>query len=412
MIERRLLQCATCGVEITVRTAIGHGPYQEFAFPCPGCGVEIRFGMEIDHKNVKRKYTKLINGKWINALPSGKLDYSVESTVVLDGENLIPIAGEHFSPFLSTSHLPKDLVKFGRHQGLRFHTSQNIWPMIEKLMIHEANRNERLYDKQKSELGYRNECHTWEERTLLTLHILEVYGRFFCPEGKAQEDLVRQRVNLAEVASPDLIQQLLNYLITTGKSQSIFLEIMNIRKRWASLYPALSPIYNVFYWSEEKNSLDKYTLAQKRFEELKAFFVDCFETFCRISLIAAAIEGIIWKNCLKIPTPKKLIILEDFDAMPNGSKPDVLKNMVIGGIFAPYIDSRLRNGIGHHSASYDVNKDEITFSYETRTGPKHDTISYIRFCEKVVRLYVQIEIVSIYVHWARARDEGIIGKIV
>lgn len=412
MIERRMLQCITCGVETTVRTAVGHGTYQEFAFPCPGCGVEIRLGMEIDQKNVKAGYTKLINAKWIDTLPQGEPDFSVETTVVLDAENLVPIAGKHFSPFLSTFHLPEDPITFGKHQGLRFHVSKNTWPMIEKLMIHENNRNTDLYDKQKEELGYHARYKTWEERTLLTLHILETYGRFFCPKGKAQEDLVRQRINLGEVVSPELIRNLHDYLNNTGKNESLFLEIKDIRKRWAFLYPAVSPIYIVFYWSEGEHSLDRYTLGQKRFEELKTFFVDCFETFCRISLVAAAIEGIIWNNCLKIPTPKKLIRLEDFDIMPNGSKPGILKQMVIGDIFAPYIDSRLRNGIGHHSAHYDVNRDEIGYSHETKNGAKHVLISYIRFCERVVRLYVQIEISSVYVHWAKARAEGITGKIV
>ena len=48
-------------------------------------------------------------------------------------------------------------------------------------------------------------------------------------------------------------------------------------------------------------------MAQKRFEELKPFFVDCFESLCRVSVLAAAIEGIIWNKSLTVMTSKKQI---------------------------------------------------------------------------------------------------------
>ena len=404
MIDRKFLKCNTCGTATTIRTAIGHGSYQEFAFPCPRCGVEIRFGMQINREKPEFRYIKIANAKWSEPDSSTELDFSMESTVVLDGENLIPITGEHFSPFLATSHLPEDPSVFRWHQNARFQVSQNIWPKIDKLIIHENNRNEELYDKQKAELGYNDECHSWAERILLTLRVLEDYGSSFCPKRRGPDALIRQRINLSESISPILTKDLIDYLDATGKSRSIFLEILSLRKRWAYLYPMLSPIYNVFYWSDDENSLDEYTLAQKRFEELKPFFVDCFETFCRLSVVAAAIEGIIWSKSLNIPTSKKPMKLERFDEMPNGSKPDILKKMVIGDLFVPYIDSGLRNGIGHHSARYDVNIDAIEYSYNTRKGAQHEIISYIRFCEKVVRLYGQIELVSIYAHWVRARS--------
>ena len=413
MIVRNYLKCDACGAVITTRTAVGHGTYQEFAFPCTECGIEIRFGMDIDQEKHSFQYTKIINAKWTKApCSSSEMDFSAESTVVLDSESLIPILGEFFSPFMATTFLPKDPEQFRLAQSRRFSFTQNIWPMIEKLIIHEGNRNKELYDAQKSELGYQDECHTWKDRILLTLRILEKYGRVFRPTHRKSDDLIRQRINLSDVASPNLIRDLIRYLNTTGKTTDLFLEIISIRKRWAYLYPMLSPIYNIFYWSEEGNSLDIYTLAEKRFEDLKPFFVDCFETLCRISLIASAIEGIIWCKSLVVPTSKKPMRLQKFDEMPNGSKPDILRNMVIGDLFVPYMDNKLRNGIGHHSARYDVNNDAIEYSYKTKKGTQLEIISYIRFCEKVVRLYVQIELLSIYVHWVTAKAEGIKGKIV
>src|ERR1700678_4469306 len=116
MIQRRALECLTCGKKIAVRTAIGHSDYQEFAFPCSGCGVEIRYGMKLLlEKRMKRimsikdehlrkrgierlskmqhiKYVNLHNLKWL------KTAEGITDVKTLDGETLNPVSDEHFSP--------------------------------------------------------------------------------------------------------------------------------------------------------------------------------------------------------------------------------------------------------------------------------------------------------------------------
>jgi hypothetical protein len=64
MIDRNSLKCLTCGKATTTRTAIGHDVYQEFAFPCHGCGVEVRFGMTLDQDNAGIEYSKIVNAAW------------------------------------------------------------------------------------------------------------------------------------------------------------------------------------------------------------------------------------------------------------------------------------------------------------------------------------------------------------
>jgi hypothetical protein len=98
--------------------------------------------------------------------------------------------------------------------------------------------------------------------------------------------------------------------------------------------------------------------------------------------------------------------------MANGNKPDLLKDLVIADIFVPFIDSKLRNGIGHHSARYNVVKDVIEYSNQNKKAIQQMTISYVRFCEKVVRLYGQLELASIYANWIKGRSLGVAGRIV
>ena len=105
--------------------------------------------------------------------------------------------------------------------------------------------------------------------------------------------------------------------------------------------------------------------------------------------------------------------IEEYEGLPNGSKPDVLKNLTaIAGIFVPYIDSKLRNGVGHHSARYVVKSDTIIYINHGKKRDQEFSIPYISFCEKVVQLYVQLETVFFYWTAAYGRSRGIEGKIV
>src|SRR5688572_23589768 len=47
MTDRHYFRCSTCQSAIITRTAIGHGSYQAFVFPCPGCGIELAFAMRL-----------------------------------------------------------------------------------------------------------------------------------------------------------------------------------------------------------------------------------------------------------------------------------------------------------------------------------------------------------------------------
>ncbi|MGQ0761474.1 MAG: hypothetical protein ACT4OT_05590 [Acidobacteriota bacterium] len=92
--------------------------------------------------------------------------------------------------------------------------------------------------------------------------------------------------------------------------------------------------------------LEEFTLAQKRFEDLKALYVDSFETLCRISVIAATVEGIISKGKAVVLKSKGEFTIAEFDMLRNGNKPDVLNRLgsPVADLFVPYIDHRLRNG--------------------------------------------------------------------
>jgi len=413
MIDRRYLRCTTCGKEIMIRTAIGHGDYQEFAMPCPECDIEIRYGMELDQKNVSFSYVKIINAEWIHPK-------SEPATVrVFDPETVIPLQliseeiGRFVSPFIYTAHLPQDADKFHEDRVLRITLCREVWPIIRKCKIHFDNQRWDLFGIAFKEIYDDYEPGYPEKNIMCFLKILDRFGEAFRPYSDSKSWLIRQRINLAESIDSALCDDLRAYLRSIGWHDSLFTEMFSLKDRWAeTVYSIIQPLYMTFYWDSKTNSILDYTLSQKRFDELKTYFIDAYETLCRISLLACAFECIIHHRRLKVHTGKKLIELEKYRGMDNGTKSNIVTKMVVSDIFHNMSDNRLRNGIGHYSAHYDVKTDTIRYRSESKKSVKHSAMRYIEFCKKIAELYYFFELASVYIHWLVAREYGLKGKVV
>jgi hypothetical protein len=284
--------------------------------------------------------------------------------------------------------------------------------MIEKVLHYHEDGNQDLLVKSLKELGYQASLDTERDFAAALIWVFDRYGVFFRMRN-SDEQTVRQRINLAESIATKGVRDFYMLLRSSGRLDQLFREANAIRKTWAKLYSFLFPIFNVYYWDSTNHNLTDYTLCQKRFYEAKQFYMDCFETFCRFSNLAAALEGFIFLGALSVPKKTGSMTFEEYEALPNGSKPDILKNLpAIAGIFVPYIDPKLRNGVGHHSARYIVKSDTINYVSHGKKGPQEFSIPYISFCEKLVQLYVQLEMVFLYWACAYGRSHGIGDKIV
>ena len=391
------------------RTALGHAEYQEFAFPCNGCGVEIRYGMDLDQKKADWAYTKLINAEWIK---SEKEPDEIDVRV-FDTETLIPLdIGTFFSPFIRTAHLPRDAKRYHRDRTCRIKLCQEVWPVLRKLKIHFENRNWKLYQKewQLIDPDFNESRELW-----LVAHFfrqLHRFGELFRPFSEADSQLLRQRINLAESISPKACSQLREYFDGLGWSEHLFSELYSIKDRWVNIYGIVQPIYLSLYWDERKNSLDDFAVSQKRFDELKPLFVDIYETLCRVSVIAGAFEGIIFSGNPVIPNEAREITVDEYRGTDNGKKFELFQRLVPARCFTQMSESTMRNGIGHHSAHYEVKNDVIRYRKENKKGIKSFEISYTRFCDALVRLYGQFDVASVYVNWLLARKAGLTGKVV
>jgi hypothetical protein len=88
--------------------------------------------------------------------------------------------------------------------------------------------------------------------------------------------------------------------------------------------------------------------------------------------------------------------LDDFEALPNANKREHLRKYPIEDLLVPVIDTHLRNGIGHNSAHFDRDSDQITLYGTKESASIARTMGYTDFCGHVVKLFAAFELAVMY----------------
>ncbi|HEX4084850.1 MAG TPA: hypothetical protein VHY22_08065 [Chthoniobacteraceae bacterium] len=311
----------------------------------------------------------------------------------------------HISPFIATSFNPIDPEKFHADRETRFTYLGKFWDVLQNCRAYYKNEDWRRFHQQMEILNPKFTSTGPAVNRDQLFRYYRNFGKPFTPFSEPQRELLEERLGRAESTSAKLCYELRRWLHEIGWYDLLESQFFAIKESWVAVFYMISPVYMPLYWDSSKNKLAEYQLAQKRFGDLKPFYIDVFESLARISVISVGIEGILRNGELKYPAKKGDKRLEDFKKMDNGSKWDVLRNMVIGDCFSELSSSRLRNGIGHNAAHYDVAKDSIEYRNESKNAASvTGEILYTQFCAKLLALYQQWEVASIYIWWLCAFD--------
>ncbi len=181
-----------------------------------------------------------------------------------------------------------------------------------------------------------------------------------------------------------------------NKIQTVFLEN----------YLSLGPLLRMQYWSAQPKDLSELSLPDKNFDRLKHLYVDSFETLCRLTVVAVALEAIIHHRSLTVPTAKREMTIWEYEAMNNGIKHTILTKYPIHDLFVPFIDYRLRNGIGHHSAQYAPARDDVVYYKQDNEDLRSIHMSYTQFAYKVLGIFSAVELAAVYFHALHVKALG------
>lgn len=389
MVIRHTLQCTSCGSKIITRTQVGHKEKQEHSFLCPNCSVPISYVLDLDPKKGKSSFREPKNAKWVDS-DSGAikvLTFSDEIPVPTD----LP---EMFSPFIATYGYYQDHDKYRKDETLRQMFVHDHFGYAERCMVHFEHGNWGLFDKESP--SPTNHVVTVRSRLIDLYNLLTAGFSRLTLNSRPKHDRVMQRLTYAKTSEPALFNELASQYLGSGKIQTLWKEIAGVRRSFVQNYDFLQPLLQIHYWREKHRNLGAVKLSDKKFDPLRQLFIDCFETLCRLMTLVIAVEAIIHHKALEIPTKKGKMRVEQFEQLPNAAKLEHIKKYPIQDLFVPVIDADFRNGIGHHSAHYEAERDEIILYDTKHPGKMKRAVGYTEFCDKLLSLFAAFELAAMY----------------
>jgi len=389
MINRNVLRCVSCDALTLTRTQIGHKALQQHKFPCGTCGIEISFDLELDQKRAGLKYRDPKNAVWVD---EDSVHY--DHMVYLSDEILVPQGiPEFMSPFIAGFSRYKNFELYRTDEGERQLAVNGLFDYLERCATHFQKGNKKLFDKESQLKG------KVTQKLRVSCYYSACSARFFHFTNNTDIELTRvnDRIDRAFTRESALMSRMISELLASGKMLALWTELRSVRRAFVENYASLQPLYQLKYWKEEYRDLASVTLADKRFQTLQQLYIITFETLCRFLVLALGMEVAIATGTLEVPAKKRQLPLQEISSMANATKRDQFSRYrLLADMFVPHLDTDFRNGIGHHSAHYSAETDEIEIGDSKGSGAVISTISYTAFCAKVIDLFSAFELGAMY----------------
>ena len=405
MINRRTLRCRGCQSKIVTRTQIGLGDRQDHSFACGKCGVVISFTLDLDQERVAFSYRQPRNADWVDDEDGaiGTVSLSQEIPVPKEGDRgFVPNTELRLSPFVATSRNVENWDEYRASEGLRA-VFVRRFDEIERSITHYERGNWSLFDATMPPDG---------ENVSATSRLKTLYGviqgglRLFTRTPRARYDRIFQRLHFAASREARLMKELGELLVASGRMKKLWKEIGDNRRMFIAEYKGLQPLVQMRYWREELRTPAAFLVSVKRFESLRQLYLNMYETLCRLLVVGMMVETVISSASLEIPLAKRSVSMDQFEALANGTKIGHFSSMVVWDLFENALDKGLRNGIGHNSAHYEDESDEVHLFDSRRGAGVAGRMGYTEFCNRVLHLFEATELAAIYHHRLHISVDG------
>lgn len=402
MVDRTLLQCMSCSTGVGCRTQIGHGREQTYLFPCPNCGVDLGYTLFVNQENASWKYDAFVNleNYASDGEPPHLLNFS--SDFLVDKGLINSPDPRQFTPQFSNLDIVSDREQYYSLRNLRRRAAEKLWPSLERANTHRIRGNQARFVAELRSIGADKFLDTFHTAPMPQM-IAEAFEKFeavFSLGYETEREKVNERIAEAVRVNNQHVQDLKRFYAVNGRADELFGQLRALDRQWVALYPFFEALEIIDCLKDPDQTLsDRFTLSEKPLELLKAFYSDCFETLGRIFVVAACYDGIASGSGLGVPSRRRVIPPEEFELMANGSKPELISSMSFWPIYDGVFDSKLRNGIGHHSWRYDTTTD--TINYQNRSpsrGREEFSVRYLDFCIHTRKLYHCTTVAAKYLH--------------
>jgi len=373
------------------RTGIGHDATQSHSFNCPGCKVEIRYTLRLDQAKGSIEYLVPTNATY-----APDEDGAAQVLVFYPGVPVPDPTEPFLSPFVQAFRNFLDYDAYQKDEAARRQVIRQDWPTLKRIATHYRHGDWALYDKAFSQLTRQPAEETVSGRRRQLASVLHITFRRFTDLTPGVFPRLNQRFAYAYSKAPELVMGLLTDFVSDGRLERTWQEISAVRDRFVTLYPHIQPLIATRYWSAVNEVDTSIALPDKAFDLLRQFYVDAFETACRLLAPALILESIIVDGTPTVRFGKNRLNLRQLYELDNAPKVSLVKDMPIGDVFVSRLDSTLRNGLAHHAAHLDGERDCVVFFTKAKNADRRHEIGYTQCCGKALAVFAALEAATVY----------------
>ncbi|HEY0469917.1 MAG TPA: hypothetical protein VGC79_37280 [Polyangiaceae bacterium] len=368
----------------------------------------IVYDLKIDLENVDFSYGEApTNATWV-ADESGAvaaITFDSEALVLGKGPALTDPTVLTFSPFIQMAQMFRDILAYKAELSEQLTVIRHR-NEVGRLFTHIENQNWDLVRAELTALGCPDD----------TVDAAELRHRVQCLIGETQHLIIRRH----ESATSN-VESLFRRALTLAKSETkaFFVEYMSsgrLRQLWhqfakarndfTASAPAMIPLLQVKHWKVPPASLADCQLLNKQFEALKALYIDCFETLARVSVVLIALHGLGAVGRTDVTTKLGSMDIWEFEKIANANKGPHLGKASDCAFLVPYLDTTLRNGIGHNSARYDAATDQVLLYKQRGANLEETSLSYTEFASKVLDVGSLLLELNLVAFWLVEANNG------
>jgi len=369
MIARSYIKCDVCGSVIVVRTQIGWLPGYPIRIHCAKCGILISGNCIQDQENVNFNM-HFENAQELNYKDVKTIDFYIEVSGELLTSQIRSFEEEQdeyqLPPFFNAlwSMDDKGHETFLKFKGdiLKFlYFIEHDWPFVRR--VHElwiAGRTEYLAEQMREYLPKEMFPLNNDLEYLRGIHQLFLIG--FQPVlHKRFYDSITKTIweNILSVSKQNSNEfvKLTEFFNDKGLFREYEKRVYGILNFFVDKYQFFIPVIGLTNYKKQPD-LTKNGTTTVSFNDVKHFYLDCFEAIGEIITLLIAYNNLKYRNShMKMGESSftKIKDLNDYLEMKNkGNKIKFCEsNEIFNSILVLEIDNGLRNAIGHGSYTYD-----------------------------------------------------------
>ena len=399
MVSRIYVKCEVCGSIILIRTQIGWLPEHPIRVNCAKCGILISGNCIQDQEKAKFSIS-FENAKELNYKDVKNTDFYIE----ISGELLTSKIRRYenqddmyqLPPFFnakrSMDDKGKELFSMFKDDVLQFlWFRKHDWPFIRRL--HElwiSGRTEYLAEQMREYLPEKIFPLNNDLEYLRGIHQLFLIGfkpvihkEFYSSISK----IIWENILFLSKCSPDEFIKLTEFFYDKGLLNEYEDRIYGILNSFVDKYMFFITAIGLDNYKECPD-LYKYGTTTVSFDDIKHFYLDCFEAIGELISMVVAYNNLKYRKSHIIMAEssfKNIKNLDDYLRMQNkGNKIKCCESEeVFNSILTLDVDNGLRNAIGHGSYKYDGVNQVISYysSGKNEKGELHQ-IYLVEFIRK------------------------------